>query len=91
VGLFYAFVPALVFRKLIEADLSLHSMGAIGGCCLVHLLLDMCGRPLRLRPASGMSPAGGGVVARDAFDNAGYYGIPLILQGFGGPVDSTVS
>jgi hypothetical protein len=80
---FYAFVPALVFLKIVEADIALGTMGTIGGFCVVHLLtMYVLGRgvyavlPDCRRRQTVLSLG-------TMFYNAGNYGIPLILLAFG--------
>lgn len=79
---FYAFVPALTFIKILDADISLGKMLTIGLFSLAHMAIlflvswfMMAGPGLRERRV---------VLSQCAiFFNSGNYGIPLVLLAFG--------
>ncbi len=79
---FYAFVPALVFVKMLRADLSLLSMGNIALFVLIHSAL-MFLIALLLYQHSVFQPYRKVLLLASMLTNAGNYGIPFVLLAFG--------
>jgi predicted permease len=79
---FYAFVPALVFVKMLQADLSLLTMGNIALFVLMHSAL-MFLIALLLYRHSVFQPYRKVLLLASMLTNAGNYGIPFVLLAFG--------
>jgi malate permease and related proteins len=87
---FYIFVPALIFIKILDADLTIGEIGMIGAFNFFHLLLLFvisftlfsfpCFRERRSVLTLG-----------SMFYNAGNYGFPLIVFAFGEPQLDTIA
>ena len=81
---FYAFVPALVFVKVLKADLDWSQMAGVVGFRLVHAGVLLAGAWLLCRPARlGLRPQGAVVSMGAMFFNSGNYGIPFVALAFG--------
>lgn len=79
---FYAFVPALVFVKMLQADLSLLTMGSIALFVLVHSgLMFLLALLLYRHPV--FQPYRKVLLLASILTNAGNYGIPFVLLAFG--------
>lgn len=79
---FYAFVPALVFIKMLQADLSLLMMGNIALFVLVHsAVMFLFALLLYRRPL--FQPYRKVLLLASVLTNAGNYGIPFVLLAFG--------
>ncbi len=79
---FYAFVPALVFVKMLQADLSLLTMGNIALFVLVHSgLMFLLALLLYRHPV--FQPYRKVLLLASILTNAGNYGIPFVLLAFG--------
>ena len=79
---FYAFVPALVFVKMLQADLSLLTMGNIALFVLVHSALMLLIALLMYRHTV-FQPYRKVLWLASVLTNAGNYGIPFVLLAFG--------
>ncbi|GIV14775.1 MAG: transporter [Armatimonadota bacterium] len=79
---FYAFVPALVFVKMLKADLSLLTMGSIALFVLVHSAVMLLVALLLYRH-SVFQPYRKVLLLASMLTNAGNYGIPFVLLAFG--------
>ncbi len=78
---FYVFVPALLFVKLLNADISGASMLSVGIFTLIQMALLLALSMLayahpRLRPSRAVLSMAG------MFNNCGNYGIPLVIFAF---------
>ncbi len=79
---FYAFVPALVFAKMLQADLSVLTMGRITLFVLVHsALLFVLALALYRHPV--FAPYRKVLLLAAMLTNAGNYGIPFVILAFG--------
>lgn len=80
---FYIFVPALVFVHLVQTELPMATLLAVGGFCVAHgAIMYVTGRLVfathpALRQKETVLSLG------TVFYNAGNYGIPLIVLAFG--------
>jgi malate permease and related proteins len=79
---FYAFVPALVFVKMLQADLSLLTMGHIALFVLAHSALMLL-IALLLYQHRMFQPYRKVLLLASMLTNAGNYGIPFVLLAFG--------
>lgn len=79
---FYAFVPALVFMKMLHADLSLLTMGSIALFVLAHSAVMLLLASLLYRHPS-FQPYRKVLLLAAVLTNAGNYGIPFVLLAFG--------
>lgn len=79
---FYAFVPALVFVKMLQADLSLLMMGSIALFVLVHSAVMFLVALLLYRHGV-FQPYRKVLLLASMLTNAGNYGIPFVLLAFG--------
>lgn len=79
---FYAFVPALVFVKMLQADLSLLTMGTIALFVILHSALLM-GLAVLLYRHPVFAPYRKVLHLAALLTNAGNYGIPFVLLAFG--------
>lgn len=79
---FYAFVPALVFVKMLQADLALLTMGRIALFVLLHSAL-LFGLALLLYRHPLFAPYRKVLLLASMLTNAGNYGIPFVLLAFG--------
>lgn len=79
---FYAFVPALVFVKMLQADLALLTMGSIALFVLTHsTVLFVLALLLYRHPV--LTPYRKVLLLSALLTNAGNYGIPFVLLAFG--------
>lgn len=79
---FYAFVPALVFVKMLQADLALLTMGSIALFVLTHsTVLFVLALLLYRHPV--LIPYRKVLLLFALLTNAGNYGIPFVLLAFG--------
>jgi len=79
---FYAFVPALVFIKMLQADRSLLMMGNIALFVLAHsAVMFLFALLLYRRPL--FQPYRKVLLLASVLTNAGNYGIPFVLLAFG--------
>ncbi|MEJ5252526.1 MAG: AEC family transporter [Chthonomonadetes bacterium] len=79
---FYAFVPALVFVKMLQADLALLTMGSIALFVLLHSAL-LFGLALLIYRHPLFAPYRKVLLLASMLTNAGNYGIPFVLLAFG--------
>ena len=79
---FYAFVPALVFVTMLQADLSLLTMGNIALFVLAHSALMLL-IALLLYQHTVFQPYRTVLLLASMLTNAGNYGIPFVLLAFG--------
>lgn len=79
---FYAFVPALVFIKMLQADLSLLMMGNIALFVLAHSAVMFLFALLLYRHPL-FQPYRKVLLLASVLTNAGNYGIPFVLLAFG--------
>ena len=79
---FYAFVPALVFVKLLEADVSAGQLARIGAFSLLHgaLLFTLAWLIFSHRALKAHQTV---LALGTLLSNVGNYGIPLVLLAFG--------
>lgn len=79
---FYAFVPALVFVKMLQADLGLLTMGRIALFVLLHTAVLLALAMLVYR-SPVFEPYRKVLLLAAILTNAGNYGIPFVLLAFG--------
>lgn len=79
---FYAFVPALVFVKMLQADLALLTMGSIALFVVLHSAV-LFGLALLLYRHPTFAPYRKVLLLSALLTNAGNYGIPFVLLAFG--------
>ncbi|MFP4384884.1 MAG: AEC family transporter [Spirochaetia bacterium] len=86
---FYIFVPALIFIKILDADLTMGEIGMIGIFNLIHLAIlfvisfSMFSLPVYRKHRNVLTLG-------TMFYNAGNYGFPLIIFAFGYPQLDTI-
>ena len=79
---FYAFVPALIFIKILDTDLAGATMGWIAFFCLVHTAILYVAACVVF--SHGAMKSSRTVLSLSAiFNNCGNYGIPLVVFAFG--------
>jgi hypothetical protein len=87
---FYIFVPALIFIKILDADLTMGEIGMIGVFNLLHLAIlfviafSLFSLPVFRQHRSVLTLG-------TMFYNAGNYGFPLIIFAFGDPQLDTIA
>lgn len=79
----YAFVPALLFIKLLKADLVLRSLGLTALFISLNTLV-MLFFAVKTAKAFGMEEGASAIGLGGSFGNTGNYGLPLMQSLFGG-------
>jgi predicted permease len=79
---FYVFVPALLFVKLLHADISAASMFSVGIFTLVQMIVLLL-LSIAVFSHPRLAPSRAVLSMSSIFNNCGNYGIPLVIFAFG--------